>query len=393
MELSETARNAQGNRRWAEKRRRKRKRIIAVSAAVLVVVVVGGGLLFQHFRKYNGYRVTATLDIANADENTIYKAFGRGFVKCADDGITYFDRNGSIIWSENFEMSMPIMDVCGNYIAVADMKQNDIYLYDTSGFVNRATVGRSITDVEVSKKGTVACATSEGNANYIELLDKYGVELINARSVFSASGYLMDITMASDGNRLAAAFCYISSGTVASKVVFYDFSKEGAGNECIVGTFDQYENTVITNVEFMHDRVVCAVGNDAITFYKFRGEPVIASEQLGLTWEIQSLMFSDDYVGMVIEDADGENAYKLKAYNSSGGEVMDVGFDYAYSHAALAGRNVLLYTNSSCRIYSFSGVRRFDYVFSDYIEVIASRGNGHELILGTQGATELIRLK
>ncbi|MBR3004148.1 MAG: hypothetical protein IKH67_03650 [Lachnospiraceae bacterium] len=391
--VSEEAKNAQGNWRHAEKRRRKKKRIILISAAVFIVLFTAGAILFQHFRTYTGYRVRETLEIANADENTIYKEFGRGYVKCGGDGITYFDKNGAVVWNESFEMSAPIIDVCGNYIAVADMKKNDIYIYDRSGYVNRITIGRSITDVEISEMGMAACATGESNANYIQLIDKDGNELITARSVFSASGYLMDITMSKDGTRLAAAFCFINSGAVRSKVVFYDFSREGTGDECIVGTFDQYENTVVTNVEFMGDKKVCAVGNDTLTFYNFSGEPSIIHEEKDETWQIQSLMLSDRYVGMVMEDTAGEYNYLLKAYNSSGREVMNVGVDYGYSHAILAGRNIMLYTNTNCHMYSFAGVHRMDYTFDDHIEVIASCGNGRDFILGTQTGTQLIRLK
>ena len=196
---------SRANRRYSVKKRKKRIIITAILVALAVILVVGGIWAFLRVHTYDSYKVKANLDIANSDERTNYTSFKGGYIKCAGDGITCFDKKG-VIWAETFEMTQPLIDTCESYVAVADLKGSDIYIYDENGQVNRFSLSHPILDIEVSEQGVVAAATNDGTSNYIEVLDKEGKELITAKSVFTSSGYLMDITLSQDGGTLAAAF-------------------------------------------------------------------------------------------------------------------------------------------------------------------------------------------
>ena len=362
--------------------------IAIILISVAVVLLLAGGWAYFHFHTFDSYTVQANLDIPNSDERTTYAACEDGFVKCSGDGITFFDKKG-ILWAETFEMTQPIMDTCKTFIAVADLKGSDIYVYDASGFVSRFSVSHPIVDLEVSEQGVVAAATNDGASNYIEVMDKEGTELISAKSVFSSSGYLMDIALSEDGSSLAAAFIYVSEGTLESKVVFYDFHGEGE----ITGGFNQYKDTVVTDVEFLNPSTVCAVGDSAITIYKIKPTPTIVYENLAPEYEIQSLFFDENRVGMVVIDESSENSYMIKVFNSRGKEVANCGTDFTYNRAAFAGNQVVLYSVNDCEIYSFNGVRRFSYTFDERIEYLLSSGGSRNYIYATANNTEFIRLK
>ena len=376
------------NRRYSVRKKRRRITITIIVSAVIVVLLVAGAWFYFRYRTFDNYKIVADLDIANSDERTLYAEGSSGYIKCASDGITYFDKNG-ILWAETYEMTQPIMDTCGSYTAVADLKGSDIYVFDENGLVNRMSVSHPILDIEVSEQGVVAAGTIEGTSNFIEVLDKDGNELITAKTVFTSSGYLMDIALSPDGESLAAAFIYVSEGNLESKVVFYDFSSE---NE-IAGGFNQYKDTAVTNVEFLNPTTVCAVGDNAVTIYKIKPTPTIVYEDLNLQWELQSAFFGNNKLGLIVEDESSESGYTAKVYDTRGKIIADIGFDFAYSHVAFSGNNVLLHSVNDCELYSFYGPKRFSYTFDERIEYLLPIGSGREYIYATANNTEFIKLK
>lgn len=381
-----------GNKQFSRNRQKKKRIVLLVAILAAIILIAAGVFLFFRFRTFSGYKVLSRLELSNSDEQTKLFKYNKGFVRSSSEGVTYFDSK-EIHWAESFEMTQPLTAVCDTYFAAADMKGKDIYLYDVSGLVNRITLSHNITDLEVSNQGIVAAATNDADSNYIEVVDKDGNELITAKSVFSSSGYLMDIALSPDGSKLAAAFVFVSEGTLESKVVFYDFSSGNGGEDMVVGGFNQYESTILTTVRFMKGNKVCVVGDNAISIYNFSGTPELVYENLALEEEIQSLFFSDQYLGMVVEDEEDENNYRLRVLDMNGKEVFTKGFDFAYNKVLFAGKNVLLYSGSDCELYSFSGIKKMELEMDDAIYAMNYCGKETDFVWATSSDIEFIRLK
>lgn len=379
---------ATGNRKYSVKNTKRRRTIAIILISVAVVLLAVGAWFYLRYHIYEDYVVTSEIDLTNSDERTKFLVCKRGYAHCAGDGITFFDRKG-VLWAETYEMTQPLVDTCGSYIVVADLKGSDIYLYDMSGQINRISVSQPILDIEVSEQGVIAAATNDGVSNYIEVMDKEGNELISAKSVFASSGYLMDITLSDDGKSLAGAFIYVSEGTLQSRVVFYDFSGQGE----ITGGFNQYQDTVVTNVEFLNADTVCAVGDNALTFYNVAAVPSIIHEELNMPVEIQSLFFDRNRVGLIVEDESSENSYTIRVYDAGGNRLMNLGVDFAYTRASFAGNNVLLYSTNDCELYNYAGIRKYYGSFDEKIVDLVSCGNGRDFIYATANNTQFIRIK
>jgi len=380
-------------RRLEREEQQKRRRIITiVIAGAVVLALLGGAFCFFFFRQYKEYKTAATIPITNPEENTKFIEYESGYLKCAGDGLTYFSKKG-INWNEIFEMTKPLMDTAGELIAVADMKSSDILLFNVGGAMTRFSAQHSITAIQISNQGVVAVATNDDMTNYIEVYDRNGNELITAKTIFANSGYLMDIALSDDGTKLAAAYVSVGEGTLGSKVVFYDFATGGTGQNLVIGGFNEFSGTVITDVEFMSGNRVAAIGDNSLTIFDAEGTPKIVHEELGLEWQIQSLFFSEDYIGFIVNETNGENNYCIKVFNLNGKQVMDQGFDFAYSRVSFAGRNVALSSTNDFELYSFSGVQRMSYSFDERIVNLVSVDSPSTFIYAMSGSTEIIKLK
>ena len=366
---------------------------ITIIVLVAIVVIAAAIFLISAFTEFTGYEVISTLDIPNADANIKVEKYKSGYVKCAGDGLTYFDRN-NIYWTETYTMAQPLCDVSGDYVAVCDVKSTEVFLYNASGYLNTISVPNAITDVEVSKLGTIAVATKDGNTNYILVYDSDGNELINAKTVFSSSGYPVDISLSSDGERLAAAFVGTKGTSINSKVVFYDFSKNAdSGEDLITGTFDDFKGTLLTTVEFVNDSKVVACGDNAIVVYDAEGTPSVANEMRDFSYQIQSLFLDSGHVGMVVENKDGEDAYCVKVYNLDLKTVLDQPFDYAYNKVGFAGDSVYIYSDYDVDIYNYFGTHKLSETFDTKIINLASCGDGSAFIYMTSQDTQFIQMK
>lgn len=375
----------------AEARQKKKKTIIIITAAVVLAAVLVWLFLFLRYHKYTNVDVTATVEVSSSAGHVSMFRFGDGYIRCDNHNITYFSMN-EVVWDFDVDMTNPVCDICEGYLAIADTKQSEVLIFDKNGLAGKAATLHSITDVEVSKEGKIALSTADDESNFIEIKDINGNEIINVKSVFSSSGYLSDISMSADGNRLAAAFIDVSQGTLLSKVLFYDFSKDST-NDMLVGGFSHYENCVMTTVNFLDDTTVAAIGDNAYTLYKFKDVPSILSEELDLDWEIQAVNFCDKNILFIVNDNTGANAYRAMVLNSSGKFVADFGFDFAFERAILTGSRLILTEDKECRMYSLDGIIKFDYTFGEKVLYITPSPRSNEYLVAESSCVNLIKLK
>ena len=376
----------------ASARRLSGRSIILIIVTVAAIVAAAAFVIYRNIQTFTGYTVERTYDLGNTSENVSVYKYADGFIEVSYSGVSYFDRRGSI-WNEYFEMNRPIVDICEDYIAIADTKQRDVYVFDRSGLVNRVSTTRDIIDVEISKAGVIAVSENSSESNYIEMKDRNGNELINIRSIFSSSGYPVDISMSSDASRLAAAYITISSGNIGSRIQFYDFSWDKEGGDALVGTFDDYAGTILTTIDFMGDNNLCAVGDNVISFYRFTSSPSLITEERGIENEIQSLYINDDYLVTVVRDYSEDTLFRADIYNRSGEKAASMGFDLPYTHITLAGKNLMVYSSSACQLYGFEGNLRFSHSFDEHIDCLFSKGAADQYILVSGSSTRFIKLK
>ncbi len=376
-----------------KKRRRTRRNInrkpiiITMLIFIITVAMVVGIVLFIKYRTFSGYTTETTLDISNSENAVRYYKYADGYLKCSSNGVTYFDES-RIIWSESASMIQPVVDICENYIAVADTSKKSVFIYDKAGLVNEIVLNYNVTDVEISKLGVVAVSSSDGDISYLQIFDKSGNEIMVQKSLLSSQGYLMDIALSDSGTKLAAIFVTVTQGTLDSKVVFYDLS----GEEPVTSTFDQYESVLLANVHFLANNIISVVGDTAMSIYTFAESPELVYENLEFAGEIRSLFYSDKYIGMLVEDSESDNSYDIKVFDNTGNMQFEMGVEKAYSHIAFAGSNVLMYSDSECEMYSFAGICKFTYRFEETVSALMS-ANGRDFVYATSGETNIIRLQ
>ena len=92
------------------------------------------------------------------------------------------------------------------------------------------------------------------------------------------------------------------------------------------------------------------------------------SAHIKLEEELKSVCYSDQYVGVIVENPEGESDYRLDVYSAGGKLKFSKPVSFQYKEIDIDGDMVILYNENSCEIYNMSGKCRFsgsfDFTFS-----------------------------
>lgn len=360
--------------------------IIGIVCALLLAIY-----LFCVYRTYNNYKVRKTIKIETGT-NSQYQAFGEFVVKYSNDGISYI--NGTeTIWNEAYEMKSPIVDICGDYLAIADKNSNTIYIFNKKGKVGEVNTSYPIIKIEVAQQGVVAALLEEASANYIELYDKEGNLIVSHKSLLSENGFPLSFSISNDGEKMMTSYLSIKEGSTENQVIFYNFSNVGKDEvDRVVGTFNQYGETIVPVVYFVSNEDAIAIGDNVLTIYKMKEKPTIRKE-IKFDKEIQKVFYNEKYVGLIFENSKGDTPYKMEVYSLSGEKIMSKEIEMNLDHVKFAGKNVLMYDDVTCELISLKGVVKFKHVFTKQLDAIVPMESTNTFLLMTKNKIEEISLK
>ena len=360
--------------------------IIGIVCALLLAIY-----LFCVYCTYNNYKVRKTIKIETGT-NSQYQAFGEFVVKYSNDGISYI--NGTeTIWNEAYEMKSPIVDVCGDYLAIADKNSNTIYIFNKKGKVGEVNTSYPIIKIEVAQQGVVAALLEEASANYIELYDKEGNLIVSHKSLLSENGFPLSFSISNDGEKMMTSYLSIKEGSTENQVIFYNFSNVGKDEvDRVVGTFNQYGETIVPAVYFVSNEDAIAIGDNVLTIYKMKEKPTIRKE-IKFDKEIQKVFYNEKYVGLIFENSKGDTPYKMEVYSLSGEKIMSKEIEMNLDHVKFAGKNVLMYDDVTCELISLKGVAKFKHVFTKQLDAIVPMESTNTFLLMTKNKIEEISLK
>lgn len=369
----------------------KSTRVRIILGFVLVAALISGIYLYNKYHKYDGYKVIKSLNVESGASSK-FVPFGKFVVKYSSDGISYIDGKETI-WDEAYEMKSPIVDVCGSYLAVCDKNTNDIFVYNEDGKQGKITTSYPIIKIEVAEQGVVAALLEDKNANYIEVYDKEAKQLVSHKTLINENGYPLNFSLSEDGTKMIVSYLSVNSGTISNKILFYNFSKAGKNaSDRMVGGFEQYEEMVVPTVQFVSNNDAIAVGENILSIYKMKNKPVLQKE-VSFKDEVHKVFYDENYVGLVFENTNSKNPYRLEVYNLNGKRVMKTEIDMDFDTFKFAEKNVIMYDDMNCQIISLKGIKKFEYNFKEEIKSIIPMDDSKTYLFMTNSAIEKIRLK
>ena len=392
-EFMKNRRDSEVDEEYEEKLRKHRngKIIRYIILIAIVAIVCAVAIIMNYTKTYETYEVTKNIMTGDTTKYKYYSYNGY-FLKYSNDGLSYI--NGKdVIWNQAFEMKRPIIDICEDYVAIADQKSTSIYILNEKGIVGKVKTTYPIVNIEVAGQGVVAAVTEEEDKNHIEILDKNGKVLAMGQTVLSGDGCPVDMSLSEDGTKLVVSYLYVNNGVTQTRVVFYNYSEVGKNEvDRIVGGFNQYKTTIVPKVEFVTNNVAVAFGDDMFTIYSMKQKPSIVIEEKHLK-PVESILYNDEYIGFIYEREQPTKPYNMKIYNIEGELVYDGDLDINYKKVKLDGSNIIVYNDDTILVQTVKGDIKYKQTIDMTIEEIMGIDGGYEYILITKESIDEIALK
>lgn len=383
--------------RKAEAHTRKKKIRIFIILAALILTAAALLYYYLYVRRYESYRVAWEKQVP-ASENGFagYEAFGSNVLKYTKDGASYIDSRGKIVWSISYQMKSPVCYVNGSYAVIADRQGNSLYICNQEGQRGQAETTLPILRASISAHGVTAVLLEDSTASYISFFKEDGSELDwLIKTVMSKSGYLLDVSLSPEGTQVMVSNVYLQDGIMGNRVAFYNFSEYGKSYpDRLVGGFEEMKDSVIPRVRFLDEDHACAFGNGQVGFFSLENQtsPALLAH-IKLEEEIKSVCYSDQYVGVMVENPEGESDYRLDVYSAGGKLKFSKPVSFQYKEIDIDGDMVILYNENSCEIYNMSGKCRFSGSFDFTFSAVRAGRMENELIFTGGDTVRSIRLK
>lgn len=370
------------------------KRVSLIIFAVAVLALLVGAYFMMHMT-YHGYRVLRHNDTYY--ENTAdYLQFGGNLLKYTPDGVSYINTNGDTVWTAGVDMKRPMAVSCGDYVVVADMSGNSIFIFSKDGQVSNQTMPYTICDVDVSSQGCIAVVLESDKTNYINCYDKSGDIIYEMQTTIDKSGYPLDIAISNDGQKLVTSYICIVGNHVENHLAAYNFGVVGqnANADRLVGEFT-YDNELVSKVEFTDNDTIVAFGTKTITVFSMKEKPTI-KKSIDYSGEIMSVFSNKKYIGYVqnvMQEGTTEPRYKVSVYDLKGNKDFSVYINFDYDAIYTADREIIFSGGSRCEIIRKNGSVKFDGTFTGNVLSVTPTGSRNEYVVVYDNATEIIKLK
>lgn len=374
------------------KHRLKRLKRLAVIVGICLAAVIAYYVFMQH-KSYTDYTVREEISRTDTPA-THYVAYGEGFLKYSNDGVSYENVNSDVIWNQSYEMENPMVSVCESYVAVADRQGDKIFVLNEDGLQGEITVSMPIARIDVAAQGTVAVLMEESGTGYLSLYNRGGELLAEGAIHVENGGTPMDIALSDNGALLGVSILEITDGTAGTTINFYNFSAVGQNQiDNLVSSYT-YSDTIIPELVYTSSGTMLAFADNGV--YTFTGNDTPKEgNQLTVDQEIQSVFFDDSYFGLVFTDSSADTGRVIRIYDLRCSEQTTIQTEFSYdSIGFLDNHEICMFTANQCRIYTLGGLEKFAYEFEDEeIRGIFHDSGYRNYIILKEGVTERARLK
>lgn len=382
-------------------RRRFSVRLVP-AIVVLCFLLLAAGWFYLTNRHYDSFELVREQelgsDTARSEVFRGYESFGKGFLRYSKDGASYVDGDGKTIWERSYQMQNPIAAVNGTYAVIADQFAQSLYIFNDSSNTGAATTILPISRVTVSETGVVYAILKDDKADYITAFKADGSAIdLSIKSIITGDGYPIDISVSPDGTELLTSYVSIENSQVVQKVIFRNFDEVGkeADARRVVGGFtDEFAGHLVGRVHFSSNEYSQAFYDGGIAFFstKVLTSPELIAQAV-FEEEINSIAYSEQYVAAVLNTNGGEMPYRLVVYKANGTKLSEKLFNFPYTSFEIDGNRILLYNETSCRVYDLRGHEVLAADFPAPVSALKRSGFMGEFLAAGDGKLMKLKMK
>lgn len=360
---------------------------------VVAVIVVAAIMAYLSYKNmiYSEYTITKTIQYEDSS-SAQFKSFNGNILKYSRDGAIAFNMDNDMLFNQTYEMQNPMVDICGDYVALGDYRGTKIYILNSEGLQGKIDTTLGVQRFSVSGNGNVAVVLEEDDITWVKLFNKDGENIANDRTTMRKSGFPLSMDLSDDGKMLNLSYLYIDSGKISSSVAFYNFGSVGQNEIDNLVSGYNYNDETITYVQFINPSTSFAIGNTRFEIFSGNERPENVFDTT-LEDEVESVFYNESYIGLVYKSTSQSEPYRIDVYNTSGNIVLSKSFNLDYTDVIFNKDFVIIYNANECVIYDLTGTEKYKGLFKNSIMTIVPTQNKTKYLLVSGSKTDEIQLK
>lgn len=364
-------------------------RVLLIVAALAALIAVVAVQYKQHV--YTGYDTISSVPRERVPGSSDLR-LGNSILTYSKDGAHCTDAKGNAIWNQAYEFQDIKLAMCGDTVAIAEYNGRDIYVQNGEKQLSKITTTMPIRNVTVSGEGYVTAVLEGTDVTAIHTYDPDGNLMKEYKVRMSSSGYPAAVCLSPDGEMLCVSYWYLDAGVLKTNVVFYNFGSVGENvSDDIVSIFF-YTDTLVPQVQFMNNSTAFAVGDNRLAIYSGNYAPAEIANYM-LNEEIQSVVYSDRYIGLVFRSLDTEKLYRMDVYDAAAGMVGSFYLNIEYMDIFFGQNMFVAYNETECVITTMDGAEKFNGEFDRPVRLMLPIGNSYKFLLVTDNSIDTIQMK
>lgn len=364
---------------------------VGLKYVIIVGVVIVGLILFGYYlnnRTFTGYSVASATERTDT-LTTKYAPFGGNILKYSRDGVAYTDEKDSLYFSIAYTMQDPMLALNDKMGVVADKNGSQIYVFDQNEQKGQINTLLPIKHIAVSNQGVVAVLMEESDAAKLEVYSAAGEMLGDGVFSLEEAGYPMNLTISSDGTKIAIAFAQVSGTKLNSCVAVYNFDNVGENYVDHLVFAKNYSEYMVPEIHYFNESILTAVGDGILAIYQGNQIPELVKE-VTFEEEIESVFYGEKNVGLVFETAEGR---VLKLFDLKGNPISEIAVDMHYSNIRIEEKTITIYNDTELGVYSYTGKECFRKVFeTSVVDIFPTKSRSKYLFI-YPSETQLIKLQ
>lgn len=360
---------------------------------VLVVLAAIVALVYLQYKRhvYTGYDIVSSVSREKGAEARDIR-LKNAILTYSKDGAHCTDAKGNVTWNQTYEIQDIKVATCQDVVAIGNYNGRSIYLGNAEKQLSEITTTMPIRDLTVSSTGYVTAVLADTDVTWVNTYNAAGENIYSGQTHMYNSGYPAAISLSPSGELLCVSYMYIDAGVLKTNIAFYNFGPVGANNSDYMVSGYTYSDLLIPMVQFMDNETMFAVGDSRLMIFKGNQIPASAKEYL-FDEEIQSVFYSDKYVGLVFLSDVAESRYRMDVYNTKAEKVGSYYFDVEYNDIFFYQDIFAVYNETDCMIMTLDGMEKFNGHFSKTVDLMVPTGSAYKYLLVTDNSIDTIQLK
>lgn len=317
-----------------------------------------------------------------------------------EDGLKAVSLEGEELWADTHTIKSIAIAQKAPYFAIGEKKGRRISVFDTYGKKTDIEFSNPVVYFSINQKGDIVVIekTQDGHvvSGYDERGNSFGVKRI---TYVQDVGYPIAAEISPDGKVILISYINTDDINVSSQVIAVGVGDGGLAKVDSILYGKVYEDTIISEIEFINENVWIAAGDNNLIFNRLNGEEIKKIEDRYI-----------NYITTFEKMADSQGAYyatvssvkptmstvhqveNLIFYSQEGEQLIDIDLHDPVTYMYGDGRITILGNDRKFIAYNKLGKKRWEYTSTKDIQKVVSLYPQQRVIMISKGKVELMQI-